>query len=249
MEKETERRAGETATSLKIDAESPATLRDQFLVLALHDLRTPLATMRLAIDAWRKGVREKGETPLCDILSRNLAKAEFRAEELGWIHLLTSLTIAEQRSPTDLNRLTQEAASSSLIQGLALGIKLEYDLAALPPILGDEVRLRQMLTLVLAHTLERLEAGHCVRLETKSSDGGIVLRIRDNSAVQTPSLYDVLDGLAAGRVSPFARVGLYVAFLIAQAHGGFWRAGTSNGTGSMIWLWLPAVDDAGKDTM
>ncbi|MCX7934746.1 MAG: HAMP domain-containing histidine kinase [Planctomycetota bacterium] len=213
--------------------------REQFLLLAAHDLRTPLTTMRLTIDAWRKGLAEGGHAYLRDLLSRNLAKAELHVEELAYLNRLRSTALALRAAPVAIDRLVQEVINTPLIQGLALGIKLEYSFAALPPIMADEPLLRQAIVFILAQALERLETAQVVHVAAEEMTGGVGLRIRDNSPAQRLPLVEILAALAAGRISPLTRAGWYAAFRIVQAHGGVLRA-EGSASGCTICLWLPA---------
>ncbi len=233
-----ERPSGHEGGAENFAAESREALHEQFIALAAHDLRTPLTTMRLAIDAWRKGLQEGADSSLRDLLRRNLAKTELRVEELAWLIRLRNSAFVPRRAEVDVNRLVQNVANSYLVQGLALGIKLEYAFADLPPVMADEAMLRQAILFVLAQALERLEAGQVAVLETEATASGIVLRIRDNNPSPLSPLTEILEGLAIGRISPVTRAGLYAAFIIIQAHAGILRA-ESGEADSAIWFWLP----------
>jgi signal transduction histidine kinase len=131
----------------------------EFAADASHELRTPLSITRAAIAELRRG---RADPATVDRVIDDLDAGTSRIEQLVGDLLLLARTDAEaielEPVPTDLAHLAAEATESLEAVAAARGIRLVLDVEP-SPIDGDEVRLRQLVGILvdnaIRHTPDR----------------------------------------------------------------------------------------------
>lgn len=113
----------------------------------------------------------------------------------------------------------------------------------LPQIVGDRQKLIQVLVNLIRNALQASHRGTPVLMESYASQGGVVIAVQDEGDGVAPDI-------AARLFEPFVTskgqqgvgMGLYMARLVAESHGGTLRHVSRGGAqrGARFELWLPA---------
>ena len=226
-------------------------VRDQFLLIAAHELRTPITSLRgyaqLLLRAHQRDSLDKAR------LDRYLPALEASTERLVRLteDLLDVSRLRTGRLPLraesfDLAAFARRVAEH--YREIGPGHRVVLDLATdLPPVRADPGRLEQVLVNLLDNAVKYSPEGGEVRLIVEPEGTGVVLRVRDTGIGLPPESAEAIfepfarAPNAAERHIPGLGLGLHIAREIAARHGGQIRAESAGvGQGTTISLWLPA---------
>ncbi|WP_436794315.1 sensor histidine kinase [Actinospongicola halichondriae] len=216
----------------------------QFVADASHELRTPLSSIRGYSELYLTGAATDEHA-----VGRAMTRIQSEAIRTGGLVedllLLARLDQGReiQREEVDLTRVVSDAVAD------AKAIEPERDLAlALPDqsvsLLGDEGRLRQVVTNLLANTRAHAP-GTRVEVQLMQDGGVVTLVVRDEG----PGLDDdqaarVFDRFwradeTRNRRTGGSGLGLSIIESIVEAHGGTIELETAPGQGATFSVWLP----------
>jgi signal transduction histidine kinase/ActR/RegA family two-component response regulator len=247
---ETERRLGEAREAFaEQEARRPAQLREERtrvlaafgagLTRELHGVfatllgRSQLLLARAADDAQREGLvaLEEAAWRGTDVVQRLLGLAE--AEARGAI--------------ADLTAIAQEALVFARARvGAAAGaggrIETSADLGPTPPVAASAAALREAVVNLVLNALESMPAGGTVALRTCARDGGAELTVVDQGGGIPPEIRPrIFDPFFTTRERHLG-LGLTVVEAVVLRAGGRLDV-HSEGTGTTVTVWLPAVAD------
>ena len=226
-------------------------LRDEFLAIVSHELKTPLTGLLLQLQMLRKRQGEPAEQR-----GARVDKAVQSGSRLG--ELIDSLVDAARFSAGTFTLTRQHVDLAGLLANVLDEFKApaEYDGTALvisvdapEPITGqwDPVRIEQMVRSLLSNAL-RFGVGRPVELKLVARGNGALLEVRDHgagfSAVELNRLFERFQRGGSLQHSGGIGLGLYIAREIVAAHGGTIAAQNADGGGALMRVWLPfAVAD------
>ena len=194
-----------------------------------HELRTPVAVVRSSLDNLH-AARTPEET------RTYVTRAEEGLARLGTI--LSRMTEAS-RLEQGLSSATRERFdAAAVVRGCVEGYRLAYaprrfELTVPPqevPVRGAADLLAQMLDKLVENAVDFAASGTSVRVCLISNGDHVLLRIENQGpalpAAIRESLFDSMVSLRGGRTdaAPHLGLGLYIARLIAEFHGGALRA-------------------------
>ena len=200
------------ASFTRMAADLEAAERERALMLAgvSHDLRTPLAKLRLATEI----LAPQGDAELIAMMVRNIATADAVIDQFIDFARLGS---DESLSTCDLGELARDVA------GTAAAPQLRLDLADLAPYTCRPVALRRAVANLVENAL-RYGAGEVV-LRTALRDGRVAISVTDGGpgipAAELERMRQPFTRLEAARSGkPGAGLGLAIVERIARLHGG-----------------------------
>ena len=226
--------------------EEAVRIRDEFLSIASHELRTPITPLRLQLQATLRQLR-KGEIGTTDVEART--ETALRQTE----RIATLVNDLLEVSRISMGRLTLQAEAMDLGEsarevveqhewearnaGCALSLRAD-------PVVGrwDKLRIEQVLTNLLANAI-KYGAGKPVEVAVERVDGTATLMIRDHgigiSKEDQERIFDRFERAVSVRSYGGMGLGLYVARQIVLAHGGSIRIQSAPGQGSTFTVNLP----------
>jgi signal transduction histidine kinase len=219
------------------------TVRQQshhFLARVSHELRTPLnSVLGFAKMLRRSDLSETQTMYLTHIIEEGELLNRLVSDLLDSAHLSTGkLTL--KRAPCDLNAISAAVAEEHR-PAIKAPVALALDLAPdLPPVQGDEIRLRQAISNLVVNAIKHTERGE------------ITIRSRQRGRMLLVSVIDSGPGIPEDRQKlvflPFVQLdsrgagvglGLDIALQLARLHGGDIRLQSAVGQGSAFTLELP----------
>jgi two-component system OmpR family sensor kinase len=220
----------------------------RFITDASHELRTPLTTIRGFAELYRQGAARD-----VDML---LSRIESEASRMGLLvdDLLLLARLDVQR-PLEHNRVDLLALASDAVHDAQAidperTITMEVlDGPGTPEVLGDEPRMRQVLSNLVANALQHTptSADVIVRVGTDGDDA--VLEVADKGpgmsqedASRVFERFYRTDSSRA-RASGGTGLGLSIVDSLVHAHGGLVALTTAPGAGCCFRVTLPRVSD------
>jgi two-component system sensor histidine kinase/response regulator len=225
-------------------------LRDDFLRIASHDLKKPLAVMTDIASTLQEdypvGSSVDEDVPL--FLSHIVRSGKFMTRLIESFLDLDALEgghIKLSTSPVNLNELVRRGCLSNVEYARRKGGTLELELAPfLPSVSADGARIEQVLDNLVGNAVKFSPLGSCTVVRTKLVDREILVEIVDRGPGLTPEdLKKVFGKYATMSNKPTGEetssgLGLAICRHIIELHGG--RIGVRNRTegGAVFWFQL-----------
>jgi PAS domain S-box-containing protein len=220
----TQRRTIEDERLRLAQSQEAVRLRDEFLSIASHELKSPLTALQLQLEAVRERVQ-----PFDATLATKLERAVKAGNRLGALieALLDVSRIATgrltlRREPLELVEVTRETVERA--QEAAQKASCDLSLEADGPIAGtwDRLRVEQMLTNLLTNAI-KYAPGKPIYVSVRREDGDAVLEVSDRGPGLTEEAMRRIFGRFERATSTNyggLGLGLYITRQIAEAHGG-----------------------------
>lgn len=229
--------------------------RDEFLSIAAHELRTPVAGIKGTVQLLHRRARGGRLEP--EQLTRAIDNLDLASDRLTTlvddlldVARLRTGQLLLRREPASLADLVQRAieqlraAHPDLRHELV--IQVEDDV---PPVRVDPVRIGQVLGNVLDNAVKYSPAGSTVQVLVQRAEGGAACAIADAGMGLPPGAEETIfepfgraANAAAGHL-PGLGLGLYVSRDLVERHRGrIWAESAGEGSGTTVRLWLPAAE-------
>jgi predicted ATPase/signal transduction histidine kinase/tRNA A-37 threonylcarbamoyl transferase component Bud32 len=225
-------------------------LRDDFLSVASHELRTPITSLTLSVERLLRS--EATGKPLApEALSSSLHRVQHSTQRLQRLtnELLDVARIEHGRLDLDpaaveLGALAREAADELRLELASAGCQVHID--ADQPVAGvwDASRLQQVITNLLSNAL-KFGARRPIEIRVTGAGELAKLTVRDHGLGIEPSrqavIFDRFERAVPTVHYGGLGLGLYIARRIVQAHGGDLAVESEPGHGATFTVTLPRV--------
>ena len=221
-------------------------LREEFLAIAGHELKTPLAAMLMHVQSLERSVRADERAPK---LRERLAKASSAGRRLeGLIYQLLDVTrisaghLTLEPERMDLEELVREVVDRFADQAQRSDTRIEVQLQ--PHLIGhwDRTRLDQVLTNLLGNAIKYGE-GKPVEVGLEQRGGKAVLRVVDHGIGIEPAhqrrIFERFERAVATRAYGGLGLGLWIVRQIVEASGGRIEVESELGQGATFTVQLP----------
>lgn len=219
--------------------------RRSLLADVAHELRTPLAVIRGGLEAIVDGVHPPDRAHLDALLDETAVMTRL-VEDLRTVTLAEAGTLPLHREPTDVDVLLGEAAAAFRATAVSAGVALDVDVAGDLPVLDvDPLRIREVVSNLLANALRYTPRGGRVTLTARTVDAGDDLSVEVAVADTGPgippgALEHVFDRFWKSPDSRGSGLGLAIARNLVLAHRGTIHAESAPGAGTTVRFTLPA---------
>ncbi len=227
----------------------------QFTADAAHELRTPLAVARIAVEsALDIEVIEPEARNNLEIAQRQVRHLTRLAEDLLWLSRLEAKQLPVQFQLCCLNDLVSDLEEELAPLAMAHSIELRLEILANQPIyiMGDSDRLYRAIANLIHNAIQYTPAYGVVTIRLKSSERHAILTIQDNgigiSTQDLPHIFDRFYRVQADRSRNTGGTGLGLAIVraIVQAHHGSIQVDSQLDLGSRFTVSLPTKATASK---
>jgi two-component system OmpR family sensor kinase/two-component system sensor histidine kinase BaeS len=214
--------------------------RRRLLADVTHELRTPLTIMQGNLEALLDGMYPANAEHLEPILDETRVMSRL-VDDLRTLSLAEAGALALHREPTDVAELVADAVAAFRTQADGAGISLVAEIDdALPQTEIDPVRIREVLSNLLANAVRYTPRDGSVRVGASASDGRVRVSVRDTGpGIDTDLLPHVFDRFYKSEESRGAGLGLAIAKSLVVAHGGEIGATSVPGRGTEMSFTLP----------
>ncbi|MHA6761675.1 sensor histidine kinase [Streptacidiphilus sp. PAMC 29251] len=225
----------------------------RFVADASHELRTPLAGIRGFAELYRMGALSEEAD-----IKRTMGRIENEAIRMGGLveDLLTLARLDEQRplelAPMDLRTLAADALHDTTALDPTRAVALTGPGGDTAPtaalVLGDEARLRQVVTNLVGNAIKHTPPGTPVRIGVGTIGGQGVIEVADHGPGLTPDqaarvferFYRV-DVSRSRQDGGGAGLGLAIVSALTTAHHGEVELLTAPGAGAIFRVRIPSA--------
>lgn len=225
-------------------------VREQFLTIASHELKTPLTALQLQLQSMAplaheaSRVSSSGEklTRKLQSVSRQVSRLSTLIESLLDVSLITEQRMALQRETLDLAEFVREIASRFDVLQTAVNSPLNIDASG--PVVGcfDRMRMDNVITHLLSNAF-KFGAGKPVDLLVEAVEGQARLTVRDGGIGIRPEdqarIFERFERAVPETNYGGFGIGLWIARQVVEAHGGHIEVKSQPGLGSTFVVNLP----------
>ncbi|WP_209021840.1 HAMP domain-containing sensor histidine kinase [Nocardioides sp. 503] len=211
-----------------------------------HELRNPISTMRGTLEAAQDGLVPTDRS-LVDSLMEETLLLQHVVEDLRDLAAADAGDLRIVRAPVLVAELLRQVAGVHLADAAAAGVRVLADAPDDLEVVGDVMRLRQLLGNLVTNAVRHTPPGGTVTLSGRREGDEVELAVTDDG-----------EGIAAGdlphvferfwradpsrtRASGGSGLGLAIVRQLAEAHGGTVSVASKPGDGARFAVRLPAV--------
>ncbi|MCP3059074.1 CHASE domain-containing protein [Myxococcus sp. K38C18041901] len=238
------------------EAQAAVRVRDEFLSVAAHELRTPITSLKLQLQLLFRQLRQPG--PLdTERLERGVETCERQTTRLTKlvdslldVARLSSGRMELQLEDVELGELVRELARRFEMEAQSAGVRLEVD--APEPMTGrwDRLRLEQVLTNLMSNALKY---GHGAPVDVRVLGDVELARVevRDRGIGIAPEdaarVFDRFERAVSSRHYGGLGLGLFITRQLVEAHGGRIFLESHPGEGTTFIVHLPRAGPPLRD--
>jgi PAS domain S-box-containing protein len=232
---------------------SASQVKDEFLATVSHELRTPLnAILGWATLLQRPRVDAATVAEGLKVIERNARAQTQLLGDLLDANQLMSGKLSLSFEPMDLNSAVRATLDSMRVTIATRKVDIAPRLAARPlPVMGDSVRLQQVVSNLLSNAIKFTPAGGVISIATGVTAELAYLEVRDSgegiSAEFLPHMFEKFRQAEGGSARRFAGLGLGLAITrqLVESHGGAISVHSDGrGKGAMFRVQLPRLKAA-----
>jgi signal transduction histidine kinase len=223
-------------------------LKDEFVALISHDLRTPLTSImgysELALDDELEPPLDEERRGYLEVVSRSSHRLLRLVDDLLFVARIQAGRLDLTPAPLDLRDVARQATTEAQRTAEAKGVQLVFHGDTGVEVEADRGRMFQLLDNLVSNAIKFTPEGGRVEVEVSSNDAA-VLEIRDTGvgltgedAARVFERFFRTESAVEGQVQGTG-LGLYIAQAIAEAHGGTIRAAPREGGGAVFRVELP----------
>jgi PAS domain S-box-containing protein len=214
------------------DLEKAAKNVNEFIAMLAHELRNPLAPIKMAVEVMAKAPEDAATCEaMRQTIDRQSAQLARIVDDMIDIARITRGSLVIEHAPVELGEVVRRAVETSAPAIATARHALEVEVATEGLVVhGDRDRLTQLVANLLNNAARYTPAGGRIWVHARREDGHAVLSVRDTGRGIEPQIIErIFDMFVQGR-SPLERVGgglgigLALARRIAELHGGTLQA-------------------------
>lgn len=219
--------------------------RDDFLSIASHELRSPLSSLQLLIEALMRAPGDSASrgTDKLGLAARQVEKLSRLISELMDVSRISAGRLhLELEDDVDLGALVRDVVTRFREDAKKAGctVSLEADETAIGR--WDRLRMEQVATNLLTNAL-KYGSGKPVHVGIKREGDSVHLEVRDGGMGIAPEdaerIFERYERTSSAKKHSGLGLGLYILRQIVDAHGGTVRVESEPGKGSTFTVDLP----------
>jgi two-component system, OmpR family, sensor kinase len=210
-----------------------------------HELRSPLARMRLALGLARQ---PSADTPRqLDRMDREIERLDALISQVLKLARLNGTDMPFEREAVDVDEVIDEVVRDAEFEGTAKGCRVQTHGATGSVVSGSRELLRSAIENVLRNAVRYSPQGAPVEVAVERSAAGLTIAIRDRGpgvpAAELERIFEPFYRVAESRDRDTGGegIGLAITSQVMKAHGGTARAENRAGGGFEVRLNLPAT--------
>jgi signal transduction histidine kinase len=217
--------------------------RRQFLAAIGHDLRTPLASLRAAIEALEDGLAPDPDRYLHS-MDRDVAVLSSLVDDLFLLSRLEEGSVEMERGPIDITELADEAIEMLTPVAVSAEVQLELVAGQRVVAMGGSEAVSRVLRNLLDNAIRFAPSGSAVTVEVLGEDGAEVRVVDDGPGFDPAFVGEAFERFSRGdpsreRSTGGSGLGLAIARGFVEAlDGSIWA---EPGPGGCVGFRLPAA--------
>lgn len=246
-----QRRLESELRKLAADLSDADRRKNEFLATLAHELRNPMAPLRNMLEVLdRAGDNEVTRRHAVEVMHRQLRRMSRLVDDLLDVNRIALGRLELRKERVEVASVIEQAKESCTPMASSLGQTLVARVPAEPIfVLGDEVRLVQVLSNLLNNGCKYTNTGGLIEIDAARDAHEVVITVRDNGiGIPTDRLQDIFHMFtqlepSTERSQGGLGIGLMLVKQIVELHGGTVHARSKGaGLGSEFTVRLPTIE-------
>ncbi len=232
-------------------------MKNEFIGVASHDLRSPVTSLILANHLLREGMAgnlTEEQTEVIETQHQDLERLERLLQDLLDVSKLEAGASPPKFETVSIEDLTRHPVENLKLQAKKKGVSLTRDVELnIPSVQADPLQIGRVLTNLVSNAIRHTPPGGSVQVRARATENDVILSVEDTGE-GIPEEYRkrIFDRFVQvpGATQGGAGLGLSIARNIVQAHGGEMNVESQIGKGSTFRFTLPIkVTPSGGDSI
>lgn len=242
------KRAQEGLQTSRRQLQEAVRLRDEFLSIASHELRTPITSLQLMVQGLAQGVvslSPETRRRTFGLAERQVARLTRLVGELLEVSRIQAGRLAFQPEQVDLVAVVREVIQC--FEAELARIRCPVSLRSDRPVMGrwDRSKLEQVVTNILSNAM-KFGAGQPIEITVEEAPAGTGRLVVTDHGIgippeRLPCIFERFERAVSARTYGGLGLGLYIVRSIVEALGGSIRAESVLGSGSTFTVELPCA--------
>ncbi|MFL5348321.1 MAG: ATP-binding protein [Hyalangium sp.] len=231
------------------EAQDAIRLRDEFLSIASHELKTPLTPLSLKLQMLSREARRQPDSPFRKTVEDYVTVGSRQVKKLSELvgDLLDVARIAGGRfrlefEEVELGLLTREVVARHELEAARAGSPLVLEAPESVAGHWDKLRLEQVITNLVDNAI-KYGAGKPIHIQLEAEAGRALLRVKDEGIGIAPEslsrIFDRFERAVSDRHYGGLGLGLYITRTIVEAMSGSIQVESTLGQGATFTVVLP----------
>lgn len=221
--------------------------KDEFLAVVSHELKTPLTTIEVYTDLLHQLLMKDDNQELAEFTGKiniQINNLIFLINEMLDISRITGKTLFLNKELLNINTLMEGVIREK--QPILKSHQLLTELGPVKEILGDKVRLVQVLDNIISNAVKYSPDARQVYIRTEQEDDWVTIVIRDEGVGIPPGdqkkiFKRFFRSAETAKTFPGIGLGLYISHEIIRRHNGLIEVESQQGEGTVFRIKLPAA--------
>ena len=226
--------------------------RSQFVQNASHELKTPLATMKILLEnlIYQPDMPVELRAEFMQDMNHEIDRLSGIITDLLTLTQMDSAESTVKHDAVDFSALCEETVHTLRPAAEKAHLRLQADIAANVVLSGDESKLSQVVYNLIDNAVKYTPEGGCVTVELIASRSEAVFTVRDNGiGIPETDVKHIFDRFyrvdkARSRATGGTGLGLSIVRQMVQLHGGEITVESVPGEGSVFTVTLPVRKEA-----
>ncbi len=239
---------------LYTEAQRAIAVRDEFMSLASHELKTPVTSLKMYTQVLRRQAERRGDASLTERfvkMDRQIDKLTGLINDLLNVARIEGGRLAYRDESFDLNAVVREAVD--VVQPTTARHTIEIAGTIDTPAWGDGDRIGQVVTNLLTNAVKYSPRADCVVVRLATENRTAIVSVQDfgigidgeHQQKIFDQFYRVSD--LSEKTFPGLGLGLHIASEIVQRHGGSLRVESAKDAGATFTVTLPLIQQSRAD--
>jgi PAS domain S-box-containing protein len=248
-QRDSEARAREKLEALAQELQEAVQLRDNFLSVASHELKTPLTPMLIRLHTLMRAMEAQPDSPLArqirvytETAGRQIQKLVTLINDLLDVSRIAAGRFRLDREQLDLVTVVREVAGRFELEANRAGSPMTLQLPATLPMQSDAMRLEQVVTNLVDNAI-KYGGGRPIEVRLGEEGGQAVLVVSDQGIGIPPHfhprIFERFERAVSERHYGGLGLGLYITRTIVDALGGSIGVASTEGQGASFTVKLP----------
>jgi signal transduction histidine kinase len=226
-------------------------MKDEFINVAAHELRTPIQPILSLTEVLRSKIKDIQQQELLDIIVRNAKRSQQLTNDILDVSKIESHSLNLKKEPFNLNDIITNVIDDIMTNRDPLRwsqkndnkkeiMKISYQPQHIF-VEADKARITQVISNLLNNAVKFTEEkGGNIHISTENVDNQVLISVNDSGNGIDPEILPKLFSKFTSKSYQGTGLGLFISKSIVEAHGGrIWATNNAYGKGATFTFTLP----------